>query len=280
MPSAWNPEHTFRALAMVLAIAKQNRSELHMVSVEEIDYMPEFVEEVREQAGTAARRYHRVLQRARAMAEADKARVNNGDKSPCVARPHALDRGLFPGDDLAQIVKQVAAQVGKIVDFLLRGDGVALAQLHRFPFGRGERVQMSGKVPGGREEVTDLSLDRGIEQIQPADVGFVNREPRQGESAELVEIFLGANLHIFQLPDFLEALHAIDDGYDLADQSRSKAAPGAAASKQKHGFLPLHDLVMECTRGNGLSEAAYRQTTRDTIDAATAGCLTCTATRP
>ncbi len=62
-------EHAFRALAMALAMAKQNNSDLHMVSVEEIDYMPEFIEEVREQTGTAARRFHKVLQRARAMAE-------------------------------------------------------------------------------------------------------------------------------------------------------------------------------------------------------------------
>ena len=62
-------EHAFRAFAMALAMAKQNNSELHMVSVEEIDYMPEFIEEVREQAGTAARRFHKVLQRARGMAE-------------------------------------------------------------------------------------------------------------------------------------------------------------------------------------------------------------------
>jgi nucleotide-binding universal stress UspA family protein len=62
-------EHAFHALTLALAIAKQNRSELHMVSVEEIDYMPEFIEEVREEKGTAARRFHTVLQRARAMAE-------------------------------------------------------------------------------------------------------------------------------------------------------------------------------------------------------------------
>src|SRR5438552_8957 len=61
-------EHAVRALALALAIAQQNNSELHMVSVEEIDYMPEFIEEVREETGTAARRYHTVLQRARAMA--------------------------------------------------------------------------------------------------------------------------------------------------------------------------------------------------------------------
>ncbi len=63
-------EHAFHALKLALAIAKQNNSELHMVSVEEIDYLPEFIEEVREQAGTAARRFHGALQRARAMAEA------------------------------------------------------------------------------------------------------------------------------------------------------------------------------------------------------------------
>ncbi len=40
-----------------------------MVSVEEIDYMPEFIEEVREETGSAARRFHGVLQRARAIAE-------------------------------------------------------------------------------------------------------------------------------------------------------------------------------------------------------------------
>src|SRR3984885_4362252 len=62
-------DHAFKALALALEIARQNKSELHMVSVEEIDYMPEFIEEVREEAGTAARRFHKVLQRARAMAE-------------------------------------------------------------------------------------------------------------------------------------------------------------------------------------------------------------------
>jgi nucleotide-binding universal stress UspA family protein len=62
-------EHAFHALSFALAIAKQNSSELHMVCVEEIDYMPEFIEEVREETGTAARRFHTVLQRTRAMAE-------------------------------------------------------------------------------------------------------------------------------------------------------------------------------------------------------------------
>jgi nucleotide-binding universal stress UspA family protein len=63
-------EPAFHALTLALAIAKQNGSELHMVSIEEIDYMPEFIQEVREEVGTAARRFHTVLQRSRAMAEA------------------------------------------------------------------------------------------------------------------------------------------------------------------------------------------------------------------
>jgi nucleotide-binding universal stress UspA family protein len=62
-------ENAFHALSLALAVAKQNNSELHMVSVEEIDYLPEFIEEVREETGTAARRFHGVVQRARAMAE-------------------------------------------------------------------------------------------------------------------------------------------------------------------------------------------------------------------
>jgi nucleotide-binding universal stress UspA family protein len=69
-------EHAFHAFAMALAMAKQNSSELHMVSVEEIDYMPDFIEEVREETGTAARRFHKVLQRARAMAEENHIKLN------------------------------------------------------------------------------------------------------------------------------------------------------------------------------------------------------------
>ena len=62
-------EHAFHAFALALSISRQNNSELHMVCVEEIDYMPEFIEEIRQETGTAARRFHKVLQRARAEAE-------------------------------------------------------------------------------------------------------------------------------------------------------------------------------------------------------------------
>jgi nucleotide-binding universal stress UspA family protein len=53
---------------MALDIARQNGAELHMVSVEEISYLPEYIEEVREEKGTAARRFHAVIQRAAKMA--------------------------------------------------------------------------------------------------------------------------------------------------------------------------------------------------------------------
>ena len=59
-------EHAFHALSLALALAKQNNSELHMISVEEIDYMPAFIEEVREETGTAARRFHSVMIGSRA----------------------------------------------------------------------------------------------------------------------------------------------------------------------------------------------------------------------
>jgi nucleotide-binding universal stress UspA family protein len=59
----------FHALDFALAVAKQNGSELHMVSVAEIDYLPEFIEEVREDSGVAARRFRSTIQRARTLAE-------------------------------------------------------------------------------------------------------------------------------------------------------------------------------------------------------------------
>jgi nucleotide-binding universal stress UspA family protein len=62
-------DHAFKALDMAVALALRETAELHMVSVEEIPLMPEFIEEVREEQGTAARRFHTVLQRARAIAE-------------------------------------------------------------------------------------------------------------------------------------------------------------------------------------------------------------------
>ncbi len=46
-------EHAFNALSLALQIAKHDTAELHMVSVEQIDHMPELVEEARQDTGTA-----------------------------------------------------------------------------------------------------------------------------------------------------------------------------------------------------------------------------------
>jgi nucleotide-binding universal stress UspA family protein len=58
-----------RALSLALAITREHKSELHMVCVEEVPYLPEFMEEVRGSTEEIARRIDGVLQRAGAMAE-------------------------------------------------------------------------------------------------------------------------------------------------------------------------------------------------------------------
>ena len=68
-------EHAFHAFELAVRIAKENDADLHMVSVEEIDFMPEFIEEVREEVGTAARRFHKSVQRAKALAEGQGVRL-------------------------------------------------------------------------------------------------------------------------------------------------------------------------------------------------------------
>jgi len=63
-------EPAFRALTLSVEIARQNGSVLHLVCVEEIPPMPEYLEEIREAKGTAARRFHAVVERARHVARA------------------------------------------------------------------------------------------------------------------------------------------------------------------------------------------------------------------
>lgn len=62
-------EHAFNALSLAVRLAKHSAAELHMISVEEISYLPETMEEVREETGIAARRFHSVVNRSRAIAE-------------------------------------------------------------------------------------------------------------------------------------------------------------------------------------------------------------------
>ncbi len=58
-----------RSLSLALAIAKQHKSEVHMVCVEEIPYMPEFVDEVEHQDPSVDRRIKTLIGQSKAMAE-------------------------------------------------------------------------------------------------------------------------------------------------------------------------------------------------------------------
>jgi nucleotide-binding universal stress UspA family protein len=120
-------EHAFHAFELALAIARQNRSELHIVCVEEIPFLPEFMEEVRQSAGTAARYFHGVLQRARSMAE--QSRV-------------PLETHVLAGHPVRDIVK-LAADLE--VDLLVIGATGHSAMYERMVGSRADRiVQLAG----------------------------------------------------------------------------------------------------------------------------------------
>lgn len=57
-------ESAFHALSLAIALAEQNQSELHMVCVQELPNLPEFIAEVRDAKEAADRRYGAVLRRA------------------------------------------------------------------------------------------------------------------------------------------------------------------------------------------------------------------------
>jgi nucleotide-binding universal stress UspA family protein len=69
-------DHAVKALLLAIRVAKQDGAELHMVSVEEIPSMPEYIEEIRETTATAGRRFHSVFQNARVMAEQNQLTVH------------------------------------------------------------------------------------------------------------------------------------------------------------------------------------------------------------
>jgi nucleotide-binding universal stress UspA family protein len=122
-------ENAFRALELALAIAKQNNSQLHMVSVEEIAYMPEFIEEVREETGTAARRFHGVLQRARKLAQ--DAQVQ-------------LDTHVLAGHPVQTIV-ELAAELN--ADLLVIGARGHSALYERLVGSRADRIMQLAPCP-------------------------------------------------------------------------------------------------------------------------------------
>ena len=65
----------FKALDLAIAVARQNAATLHLVCVEEIPPMPEYIEEIREAKGIAARRFHPIVERARLQAEQSRVKM-------------------------------------------------------------------------------------------------------------------------------------------------------------------------------------------------------------
>jgi nucleotide-binding universal stress UspA family protein len=122
-------EHAFNALKLALALAKQNSSELHMVSVLEIAYAPEFIEEVREETGAAARRFHKVLRRAHEMAE----------KSGVTLSPHVLSG--HPVRDVVALAADIKA------DLLVIGATGHSAIYERMIGSRADRIVQLAQCP-------------------------------------------------------------------------------------------------------------------------------------
>jgi nucleotide-binding universal stress UspA family protein len=58
----------FKALEFAIDLARQNKSELHMASVEEVAAFPELIGEVEAERKNADHRYKQVLKRAKSMA--------------------------------------------------------------------------------------------------------------------------------------------------------------------------------------------------------------------
>jgi nucleotide-binding universal stress UspA family protein len=122
-------EPAFHALELALALARQNNSELHMVSVEEIEYMPELIEEVRQDAGTAARRFRPVLQRARVLAEGQQIK---------------LQTHVVAGHPVRDVVK-LAAEIR--ADLLVIGATGHSALYERMIGSRAERIVQLAECP-------------------------------------------------------------------------------------------------------------------------------------
>lgn len=57
-------EPAFRAFALALELAKQNQSALHMICVEELPNLADFIEEVKDATALAERRFEAVRRRA------------------------------------------------------------------------------------------------------------------------------------------------------------------------------------------------------------------------
>jgi len=122
-------EHAFHALSLALAIAEQNGSELHMVCVEEVPYLPEFVLEVEASILLATERFESVLARAEAMAE---------------ERRIALATHVFAGHPVQKIL-ELSDKLA--IDLLVIGARGHSALYERMVGSRADRIMQLARCP-------------------------------------------------------------------------------------------------------------------------------------
>jgi nucleotide-binding universal stress UspA family protein len=122
-------EPAFRALALAIKIASQDAAALHLVCVEEIPPMPEYLEEIREAKGTAARRFHTVVERARHLAKA-------GGLEP---RVHILD------GHPVRVIVDLASRIG--ADLVVIGATGHSALYERLIGSRADRIVQLAPCP-------------------------------------------------------------------------------------------------------------------------------------
>ncbi len=122
-------EHAFHALSLALAIAEQNRSELHMVCVEEVPYLPEFVLDAEESIRLATERFTSVLERARTMA---------------AERKLALQTHVFAGHPVQKIIDLAASLAPDLLVIGARGHS---AFYERMIGSRADRLMQLAQCP-------------------------------------------------------------------------------------------------------------------------------------
>ncbi|MFY9658747.1 MAG: universal stress protein, partial [Methylocystis sp.] len=122
-------ETGLRSFAMAIALAKENGAELHMVCVEEIPYMPEFVQEVEEQDERIAQRIQGLLKHSRAMADAEQVKL----------KTHVL-KG-HPVRDIVRLAEDLKA------DLLVIGAVGHSALYERLIGSRADRIVQLAKCP-------------------------------------------------------------------------------------------------------------------------------------
>jgi nucleotide-binding universal stress UspA family protein len=118
-----------RSFALAITLAKQNNAELHMVCVEEIPYMPEFVQEVEEQDERTAQRIRSLLKHSQAMADAEQVKL----------RTHVL-KG-HPVRDIVRLADELKA------DLLVIGAVGHTALYERLIGSRADRLVQLAKCP-------------------------------------------------------------------------------------------------------------------------------------